>query len=152
VLTVIVDADACPRTCLAILRQYKGQWNYRLLTIASIDHQIDSEDHITVGRGADSADSAVLNNTQLGDIVVTQDWGLAALVLAKGAYALSPAGRIYEERTMDFLLEERYLKARQRRGGKRTKGPPARTKELDEKFERNLLVLLRRLSAAQDPE
>ncbi len=142
-LTVIVDADACPRTCLAILRRNKKRWGFRLLTIASVDHKIDHADHITVGKGADAADLAVVNNTRRGDIVVTQDWGLAALVLGKGATALSPSGRIFTEQNIDFLLEERFLKARHRRAGGRTKGPAARAGELDQRFERNFLTLLR---------
>ncbi len=87
--------------------------------MASVDHHIDHADHITVGKGADAADLAVVNNTHRGgDIVITQDWGgLAALVLAKGAAALSPSGQIFTEQNIDFLLEERFLKARYRRAG-----------------------------------
>ncbi len=141
---VIVDADACPKGCLQILRRHKKSWNYRLLTVASVDHQIDSKDHIVVGKGSDSADLAVINNTARGDIVVTQDWGLAALILGKGASALSPSGRIYSNQAIDFLLEERSLKAKHRRGGGRTKGPSARTGEDDQRFEKSLVMLLER--------
>lgn len=151
-LTVIVDADACPRACLAILRRNNKLWGFRLLTVASVDHHIDHADHITVGKGADAADLAVVNNTHRGDIVITQDWGLAALVLAKGAAALSPSGEIFTEQNIDFLLEERFLKARYRRAGGRTKGPAARTGELDRRFERNLLKLLRQAGLAQKTE
>lgn len=151
-LTVIVDADACPRACLAILRRSKKRWGFRLLTIASVDHHIDHADHITVGKGADAADLAVVNHTRPGDIVITQDWGLAALVLAKGAAALSPSGRIFTEQNIDFLLEERFLKARHRRAGGRTKGPAARTGELDRRFKRSFLKLLRQSGLAQEWE
>lgn len=139
---VIVDADACPRACLQVLHKHKREWNYRLLTIASVDHQIANADHIMVGKGADAADLAVMNNTSRGDIVVTQDWGLAALILGKGARALSPSGRIYSQQNIEFLLEERFLKARHRRAGGRTKGPSARTVQDDHKFEKNFLELL----------
>jgi len=150
-LKVVVDADACPRSCLQILQKHKQRWNYRLLTVASVDHQIDSADHIMVGRGSDSADWAVINNTARGDIVVTQDWGLAALVLGKGAHALSPSGRIYEQQNMDFLLEERFWKAKHRRAGGRTKGPAARTTEDDQRFERSFLRLLE-LTTSRDSQ
>ena len=83
-MKVVVDADACPRACLQVLQRHRKTLNYRLLTVASVDHQIDNPDHITVGKGQDAADLAVINNTGRGDIVVTQDWGLAALVLGKG--------------------------------------------------------------------
>ena len=49
--------------------------------------------------------------------MVTQDWGLAAVVLGKGAAALSPTGQVYQKETIDFLLEERNMKAKYRRGG-----------------------------------
>ncbi|MDI9413211.1 MAG: DUF188 domain-containing protein [Bacillota bacterium] len=140
---VIVDADACPKACLQVLQKHKNEKKYRLLTIASVDHQINNPDHIVVGKGADAADLAVMNETTAGDIVVTQDWGLAALVLGKGALVLSPSGRIYSEETIDFMLEERFLKARYRRAGGRTKGPSARTKRDDQRFEQSLLELLK---------
>ena len=141
-LKIIVDADACPRSCLAVLRRLKGSWGYRLLTISSVDHLIDSPDHITVGKGKDSTDLAVINNTHAGDIVVTQDWGLAALALGKGARAISPSGRIFTESTIDFLLEERYLKAQYSRAGGRTKGLAPRSSADDRRFEENLVELL----------
>ncbi|HHT91318.1 MAG: DUF188 domain-containing protein [Bacillota bacterium] len=144
VLKVIVDADACPRACLQVLQKHKRAGKYRLLTVASVDHRIDNPDHIMVGKGSDAADLAVINHTAKGDIVVTQDWGLAALTLGKGAAAISPSGRIYSDENIDFLLEERSLKAKYRRGGGRTKGPSARTPADDQKFEKNFLHLLER--------
>jgi len=74
-----------------------------------------------VGRGSDSADWAVINNTARGDIVVTQDWGLAALVLGKGPMLYRPQ-QIYEQQNMDFLLEERFWKAKHRRAGGAQRG------------------------------
>ncbi len=139
---VIVDADACPRSCLRILKSLQGSWGYHLLTISSVDHQIESDHHIMVGKGKDNTDLAVINNTRRGDIVVTQDWGLAALVLGKGAFAVSPTGRRFTEANIDFLLEERSIKAKFRRAGGRTKGPSARTARDDQRFERTFLALL----------
>lgn len=144
---VIVDADACPKACLQVLQKHKKVWKYRLLTVSSVDHLIANPDHITVGKGADAADLAVINNTLAGDIVVTQDWGLAALILGKGALAISPSGRIYSEQNIDFLLQERFLKARHRRAGGRTKGPSARTTRDDRNFERSFLELLEQASS-----
>lgn len=146
---VVVDADACPRVCLQVLQKLQKVWNYRLLTIASVDHQIRNADHIMVGKGDDAADLAVMNHAKAGDIVVTQDWGLAALVLGKGAFALSPSGRIFSEQTIDFLLEERFLKARHRKAGGRTKGPAARTRRDDQRFEANFVQVLQQASGAR---
>lgn len=146
---VIVDADACPRACLQILQKHQKISGYRLVTVASVDHHIQNSDHIMVGKGADAADLAVMNNTARGDVVVTQDWGLAALVLGKGALALAPSGRIYSPDNIDFLLEERFLKAKHRRAGGRTKGPSARTNDDNQRFEQNFLKLLEQASASK---
>lgn len=142
---VIVDADACPRSCLTMLKKEQTNYHYRLLTVASFNHQIDNEEHIVVDNGADAADLAIINHTQAGDLVITQDWGLAALVLGKGAFALSPSGRIYTNAKMDFMLEERSLKAKVRRSGGRTKGVSARRKEDDQRFHRAFLSILERM-------
>lgn len=139
---VIVDADACPRACLAVLTRLKARFGYRLITVASFHHQIQSDDHIVVGDAPDEADLKVAGLVRQGDIVVTQDFGLAALVLAKGGKALSPKGMIYDPQTIDFLLDERSLKAKLQRAGKRSKGPKARTQEDDRRFESSLIGLL----------
>ncbi|NLM68393.1 MAG: DUF188 domain-containing protein [Firmicutes bacterium] len=139
---VLVDADACPRRCLQILSEYQSIYGYRLLTVASFNHNIDNAEHIIVGNEKDAADLAIINRVEGGDLVITQDWGLAALVLAKGAKALAPTGRIFSNDTMDFLLEERALKAKIRRQGGRTKGPAARSSRDELRFQRSLLQLL----------
>jgi uncharacterized protein YaiI (UPF0178 family) len=76
-----------------------------------------------------------MNLTEAGDVVVTGDWGLAAMVVGKGAKCLSPMGKEFRPEKMEFLLEEREVKARFRRGGGRTKGPKKRTPEDDQRFE-----------------
>ena len=147
-MKVIVDADACPRTCLALLQKHKYRWGYELLTVSCSDHQIANSNHVVVGKGKDAADFAVINRTVAGDLVVTQDWGLAALALAKNAFALSFSGRIYTDGMIEFLLEERSLKARYRRFGGRTKGASPRTGQDDLRFEKSLLQLLERAQKA----
>lgn len=146
---VIVDADACPRGAMDVMRRLRREYGYRLITVASFHHDIggsdsddDGEEHVTVGDGPDEADLAVVNRTRPGDIVVTQDWGLAALVLGKGARCLSPTGHVYTQERIDFQLDERHVKAKHRRAGGRTRGPRARTVKDDERFERALRLLL----------
>ncbi len=139
---VIVDADACPHNCLSILRNEQQNYGYRLITVASFNHNIDNAEHIIVGNEKEAADIAVINRVRKGDLVVTQDWGLAALVLAKGGLALSPNGIIYRDENMDFKLEERSLKAKIRRAGNRTKGPSARQGKDDMRFHKSLTQLL----------
>jgi uncharacterized protein YaiI (UPF0178 family) len=141
-MKVLIDADACPRGVMESVRRLQIAYGYELVTISSFNHVHDGVNHITVGDGDQAADMALINRTSRGDIVVTQDWGLAALALGKGAKAIDPGGRIHTNDQMDFLLEERHLKAKFRRGGGRTKGPSARTAMDDERFEANFKKLL----------
>jgi len=106
--------------------------------VASFNHRIESDHPIVVGDGFQEADIKIVNLTETGDVVVTADWGLAAMVLGKGATCLSPIGREFHPERMDFLLEERGLKAKFRRGGGKTKGPRKRTSEDDRRFEVSL--------------
>ncbi|AQS58773.1 YaiI/YqxD family protein [Desulforamulus ferrireducens] len=139
---IIVDADACPKTVLAIAQSIGSEFGWELWTVASFNHNIQSPHHITVGNSSQEADMQIINITGKGDIVVTQDWGLAAMVLAKGAGAISPGGKIFRQETIDFLLEEREIKAKYRRGGGRTKGPRKRTPQDDEVFASQLRKLI----------
>ena len=79
---------------------------------------------------------------QPGDIVVTQDWGLAAVILGKGGLAIAPSGLIYTSERMPFMLEQRNVLARHRRGGGRTRGPAARTEADDLRFQQAFIKLL----------
>ncbi|MCL6639708.1 MAG: DUF188 domain-containing protein [Firmicutes bacterium] len=143
-MKIIIDADATPRAVLDVSLKAAKKFNVPLFTVASFNHRIDSDRHITVGNAPQEADIQIINLTAKGDIVVTQDWGLAAMALGKGAAALSPAGRVFREEVIDFLLEERELKAKHRRGGGKTKGPKKRTAEDDENFKKSLYRLLER--------
>lgn len=141
-MKIIIDADAAPKKVLEICRQASRQYNVPVITVASFNHRIESKHHVVVGDASQEADIQVANLTGKGDIVVTQDWGLAAVVLGKGAAALSPAGHVFSPATIDFLLEERAIKAKLRRGGGRTKGPAKRTAEDDINFKQSLQKLL----------
>ena len=140
---IIVDADAVPKKALEICRQAADEFSVPLWTVASFNHCIDSHKHVVVGNASQETDIYLMNMTVKGDIVVTQDWGLAAMVLGKGAAALSPVGRIFQSDTIEFLLEEREVKAKVRRGGGRTKGPRKRTAEDDVMFKQSLIILLK---------
>src|SRR5512137_2114384 len=89
-MKILVDADACPRsvlqTCIRIGRKY----NVPVWTVASFNHRIESDHPIVVGDSFQEADIKIVNLTEAGDVVVTADWGLAAMVLGKGAKCLSP--------------------------------------------------------------
>ena len=134
-MKILVDADACPKSVLQICIKMAQEYDLPLMTVASFNHRIDTDHHVVVGADPQETDFKIINSTVAGDVVVTQDWGLAAIVLGKGARSLSPAGREFHPGKIEFLLEEREVKARFRRSGGRTKGPRKRTSEDDRRFE-----------------
>ena len=137
-----IDADACPVVDIAI--RVAAKHGIEVVLVCDDAHWMQREGArtITVARGADSADLMLVNLVHKGDIVVTQDYGLAALCLARGAKALNQNGRIYDENNIDSLLGMRHISKKVRRAGGRMKGPPKRTKEQDEWFEQSLERLL----------
>lgn len=146
-MKILVDADACPKTVFRICMNLGRKYHIPVWTVASFNHSIDSDHHVAVGDDSQEADIKIINMTEQGDIVVTQDWGLAAVVLGKGARCLSPAGREFRPDRMTFLLEEREVKSRLRRSGGRTKGPKKRTIEDDQRFEICLERILLKMRA-----
>lgn len=141
-MKLIIDADAVPKNVLNICRRAAAEFSIELVTVASFNHRIESDGHVVVGNASQETDIKLINLTERGDIVVTQDWGLAALALGKGAIPLSPLGRVFKDENIDFLLECREMKAKFRRGGGRTRGPQKRTTEDDDNFEKSLYQLL----------
>lgn len=140
---IIVDGDACPRGAMSIVYELTEEYRWEMIVIASFRHDLKGDyQHIMVGDEPQAADMAIINECKEGDIVITQDWGLAAIVMAKKAVALSPKGVIYKKERIDFLLEERSLKAKVRRCGGKIKGPSARKREDDERFKKSLTKLI----------
>ena len=142
-MKIIIDADACPQNVLSICKKLSIEYGMKLHTISSFNHHIQSEFHTTVGDSSQETDFAVMNAAAKSDIVVTQDGGLAAMVLGKGAAAISPTGKIFDRETIIFLLEERETKTKLRRRGKHTKGPKKRKPEDDAQFSANLRQLIK---------
>jgi uncharacterized protein YaiI (UPF0178 family) len=132
---ILVDADACPVKEI-ILRMAK-HCNIPVTMVIDTSHELDDgySRVITVDKGSDSADYVITGMATRYDIIVTQDYGLAAMVLAKGASAIDQNGMVYTNENIDSLLERRYIGQKIRRGGGRTKGPEKRMREDDEQFE-----------------
>ncbi len=141
-LKVWIDADACPKKVLNFLQKTKKNYGYHLITVSTTNHLVENSYHITVDPSPEAVDLLIVNNVGPKDIVITQDWGLAAIVLGKQARALSPTGLIYTAQRIPFMLEQRNLLARHRRSGGRTKGPSARTAKDDKRFQRSFLKLI----------
>lgn len=141
-MRIIVDADACPGR--KIIEDLAKKHNIEVIMFCDINHIINS-DYSTVkymDSGFQSVDMAVANEVKSNDIVVSQDYGVAAMVLGKKAYAINPKGYIYDDSNIDKLLFERHISAKVRRGGGKTSNPKKRTEEDDERLYKNLLMLI----------
>lgn len=141
-MKLVIDADGCPVVALAVKTAEK--YGVRCVLVCDTAHTFSNvpAEIITVSQGADSADFRIVNLLDAGDIVVTQDYGLAAMCLAKNATALNQSGLIYSEKNMNELLLSRHIHKKVRRAGGRMKGPKKRTKQQDESFDKALTVLL----------
>ena len=134
-MNILIDADACPVTRIAenIARHYR----IPVLLLCDTNHRLTS-DYSTVriiGEGADAVDIALINLCRPGDIIITQDYGVAALALGKKARAIHQSGRWYTDENIDGLLMERHLAKKARQSSKHhLKGPPRRTAEDDRRF------------------
>jgi uncharacterized protein YaiI (UPF0178 family) len=140
---IVVDGDACPvkQEITAVARSF----GIPVLMVSSYDHVLKGEEGVTVvqvDRGADSADLYIANHIAAGDVVVTQDYGLAALALGKRCRVLSNRGQEYEDSKMDFMLEGRHARAVERRRGHYSKGPKTITVEEKIYFQHKLTKLL----------
>ncbi|MCB5952121.1 YaiI/YqxD family protein [Enterococcus sp. BWT-B8] len=120
-----------------------------IVVVTSIDHYSQKEypkgvSFMYVDKGADSADYRILELIKRGDLLVTQDYGLASLALPKGAAVLHQLGKEYTLDSIDQLLEQRYFSAKVRKSGGRTKGPKPFTAQDREKFREKLREVIRR--------
>lgn len=141
-MQIFVDADACPVKELIIKVARQNGLAVTMLTDTSHELKDGYSRVITVDKARDSVDIALINLVSAGDIVVTQDYGVAALALGKKARALNQNGLIFSDDNIDRLLFERHLGQKVRRGGGRTANPPKRKREDDESFERALRGLV----------
>jgi len=145
-MRVLVDADACP--VKDIIEKTAQAWGLEVIMFCNPNHIIESSyaQVIMVDFAPEAVDLAIVNRTQAGDIVVTQDYGLASLILAKQAYAIHPDGKIYDSGNINTLLTQRYLNSRARRAGLRISSSPKRSVAQDQRFARNLIKLLQSTS------
>lgn len=133
-MEIIVDADACPVKEIIITEAKKYSVPVTMVTDTSHILDFDYCNIITVDKGHDSADIAIANLVRKGDIAVTQDYGLACMLMAKGGHVLNQNGFIYTDENIDSLLMRRHISAKQRRGGKRSGHIKPRTAEDNERF------------------
>ncbi len=150
-MRILIDADGCPVVDLAV--SIAREQHIECLILCDTAHTFDKPGASTLifSKGADSVDFALVNRLRPGDIVVTQDYGLAAMGLARQARVLSQDGMAYTDENIDALLLARHTAKKIRHAGGRLKGPPKRRKEQDEAFAGALRGLLAEGKAREDP-
>lgn len=144
-MRIYVDADACPVTkiveCVAL------KHNIPCTLLCDTNHVISSDysDIVIIGAGADAVDFKLVSLIKKGDICVTQDYGVAAMILGKGAYGIHQSGKWYTNENIDELLMQRHIAKKVRRSSKKNhlKGPAKRTQKDDLHFEESLERLIR---------
>lgn len=144
-MRIVIDGDGCPvvKQTDRIARENKLE----CIILTDTSHEINDSyaTSITVSKGADSVDFALVNLLNKGDIVITQDYGLAAMCLARGAVPVHQDGMIYDEYNIESLLNARYTAQKIRRSGGRLKGSSKRTKDKDVLFEKSLNDLINKI-------
>lgn len=135
-MQILIDADACP--VIQIAEKVAIKYNILVTLICDTNHILNSDysEVIVVSAGADAVDYRLINICHKGDIVITQDYGVAAMALAKGAYSIHQSGRWYTNENIDQMLMERHInkKARRTSAKNHIKGPRKRTEEDDKRF------------------
>lgn len=149
-MKIYVDADACP--VVGIVEKIAKKYEIPVMLLCDTNHILTSDysEVKIIGAGADAVDFALINLCKKGDIVVTQDYGVAAMALGKGAYGIHQSGRWYTNETIDQMLMERHLnkKARRSSGKNHLKGPKKRTEEDDLRFEQSFERLIVKVKEA----
>lgn len=140
---ILIDADGCPVVDLTL--EIAGRYGVECVLLCDTAHYFQREGAktITVAKGPDSVDFVLVNMLTDGDLVVTQDYGLAAMCIARGAAAIHQNGMLYDDSNMDALLLARHTARKIRNAGGRLKGSSKRTADLDQCFAEKLEAVLR---------
>ncbi|AQR93188.1 YaiI/YqxD family protein [Clostridium saccharoperbutylacetonicum] len=142
-MKIIIDGDACPG--ISIIEKVARTYEVPVIIYCDINHFIQSDysEVKIVDSGFQSVDMYVMNETKQGDIIVSQDYGVAAICLSKKAKVINPKGYIYDEQNIDRLLEERHISQKIRKGGGKTSNPKKRTEDDNLRLEKNLIRIIR---------
>ncbi|WP_138203840.1 YaiI/YqxD family protein [Haloimpatiens lingqiaonensis] len=149
-MRILVDADACPGR--DIIERASKESQVEVIMFCDLNHVIKSSYSKVVyaDSGFQSVDMKLANEAQKGDIVVTQDFGVATMALSKRAYAIGPKGYIYNDDNIDKLLFERHISSKVRRAGGKTSNAKKRSAEDDKRLYENLKFLIEKSLSAID--
>lgn len=146
-MKIYVDADACP--VVRIVERLAGKYEVPCVLLCDTNHVMRSEysEVIVVGAGADAVDFKLISLLKKGDICVSQDYGVAAMALGKGCFAIHQNGKWYTNENIDQMLMERHLAKKARRSTKKhhLKGPSKRTAEDDHRFEESFEKMIQKV-------
>ncbi len=133
-MKILVDADACPVKEIIVDQAKKRQ--IPVMMFIDVNHEIFDgySEVVVVDQGRDSVDFKLIASVREGDVVVTQDYGVAAIALSKKASVIHQSGMQFTQNNMESLLNDRYESQKNRRMGKRTRGPKKRTRQDDDQF------------------
>ena len=148
-MKIFVDADACP--AIHIVERLAEKYAIPCTLLCDTNHVLSSKysDVIVVGAGADAVDFKLISLLHRGDICVSQDYGVAAMALGKGCYAIHQSGKWYTNENIDQMLMERHLAKKARRSSKKNhlKGPAKRPEMDDQRFEESFEKMIRKALA-----
>ncbi len=141
-MRILIDADGCPVTGLTV--RIADEYNIKVIIVSDTSHifNFENADIITVGKGVNSADLALANIVVENDLVITQDYGLSAIVLSKKGIVINQNGLIINEKNIDSLLATRHISMKARMSKKHLKGPSKRTNQQNINFEKSLRGIL----------
>jgi uncharacterized protein len=143
-MRILIDADASP--VVQITEEIAIEYDVDLYIFSDINHYIESDyaNVVRIDEGKEAVDLAIYNFCQNNDIIITQDYGLASLVLSKNAGALSPEGIIFTEKNINYFLTRRHINASIRRAGGKHKKIRKRKSEDNLKYKKALIKLLKK--------
>ena len=151
-IRILIDADACP--VYRIAERVAKERQIPVILFSDTSHILTSDysEVRIIGAGADAVDFALINECRAEDIIVTQDYGVAAMALGKGAHPIHQSGKWYTNENIDRMLMERHLakKARMGKGKHHLKGPAKRTEEDDRRFAESFERLLNEVKTHSD--
>jgi uncharacterized protein YaiI (UPF0178 family) len=142
-MRIIVDADACPGK--SFIEKAARENDIEVIMFCDLNHVINSNYSSIkyIDSGFQKVDMAVVNECRENDIVITQDFGVAAMALGKKAFAIGTKGHIYDNNNIDKLLFERHLSSKIRRAGGKTFSPKKRSSEDDKRLYSNLVKIIK---------
>ncbi|MEG1408883.1 MAG: YaiI/YqxD family protein [Terrisporobacter sp.] len=146
-MKILIDGDGCPVIDITI--KIGKMFNMEVIIMCDTSHVFNKEGAKTMifAKGADSVDFALINTVKKDDIVITQDYGLAAMAINKASYVVNQNGLIYSNDNIDRLLYNRHISKKVRKSGGRVKGSKKRSKEDNINFENTLLEICKKINS-----